>query len=521
MFSNKNEHFSLFLNIKNNIYEILHIDIMLKLKDYLSTEKDSINTVKEARTKKWPDNEKDLNKEPEIKNAVDAEDVNVEKVKSVGPKSVKSGVSAKKNGTKDVWAVDPPLPTWAEDLKKFDIESLDDNAYRVSERLAHKSDFLVLGEAGWAKTSVIEQIAKKHGYNVITVYLDKAAPTDLGGIPVPDTHKGTGALYMNYSVPGWALYMADHPDDKFLLFFDEMNQAPGDVLNALMPIVLKHVVCGIQFDNMVVGAAGNLEEENATLSQINKPLRDRFKPIIQWDSHTPETWESAFKYIRSQYEKEIGAPIIDKFEALCEYFNSPRDVCRVIMNFVLASKSDEKEYTRKRVCREKVEAIIWDDIDSSVRKSAKFNKTMDELAEYLANYIKNGGSKENKSKEDENDDKKTNNRLNDTEKTVIDALIAGNFYNSPEIGGDGNRYVCTLDNVITEIFNPEETGITAEVLRRLVKVMKAQGDEPRFKTKAEAMPTARKNKWLDPADYQGFLVDDTLKKVIKNNPGLE
>ena len=74
---------------------------MLKLKDYLSTEKDSINTVKEARTKKWPDNEKDLNKEPEIKNAVDAEDVNVEKVKSVGPKSVKSGVSAKKNGTKE------------------------------------------------------------------------------------------------------------------------------------------------------------------------------------------------------------------------------------------------------------------------------------------------------------------------------------------------------------------------------------------------------------------------------------
>ena len=140
---------------------------MLKLKDYLSTEKDSINTVKEARTKKWPDNEKDLNKEPEIKNAVDAEDVNVEKVKSVGPKSVKSGVSAKKNGTKDVWAVDPPLTTWAEDLKKFDIESLDDNAYRVSERLAHKSDFLVLGEAGWAKTSVIEQIAKKHGYNVL------------------------------------------------------------------------------------------------------------------------------------------------------------------------------------------------------------------------------------------------------------------------------------------------------------------------------------------------------------------
>ena len=80
LFSNKNEYFSLFLNIKNNIYEILHIDIMLKLKDYLSTEKDSINTVKEARTKKWPDNEKDLNKEPEIKNAVDAEDVNVEKV---------------------------------------------------------------------------------------------------------------------------------------------------------------------------------------------------------------------------------------------------------------------------------------------------------------------------------------------------------------------------------------------------------------------------------------------------------
>ena len=36
--------------------------------------------------------------------------------------------------------------------------------------------------------------------------------------------------------------MKNHPDKQFLLFFDEMNQAADDVMNALMPIVLRNVV---------------------------------------------------------------------------------------------------------------------------------------------------------------------------------------------------------------------------------------------------------------------------------------
>ena len=41
-----------------------------------------------------------------------------------------------------------------------------------------------------------------------------------------------------------------------------MNQAQPCVMNALMPIVLKNVICNVQFDNFMVGAAGNFEDEN-------------------------------------------------------------------------------------------------------------------------------------------------------------------------------------------------------------------------------------------------------------------
>ena len=44
--------------------------------------------------------------------------------------------------------------------------------------------------------------------------------------------------------------------------------------------------------------------------------------------------------------------------------------------------------------------------------------------------------------------------------------------------------------------------------------MKAGGKKPMFQTNEEALPIAKKKKWIDPATVQGFLVNTKLDKPI-------
>ena len=155
--------------------------------------------------------------------------------------------------------------------------------------------FFILGEAGWGKTSIIKDMAKRFKRQVITIYLDKAEKEDLGGIPAP-IKNADGRVTRKMLAPDWAEYMADHPETQFLLFFDEMNQATPDIMNALMPIVLEHQICGKKYDNFFVGAAGNFEHENDAVSDLSAPLTSRFKPIIVWETGTEEAWHEAFEH---------------------------------------------------------------------------------------------------------------------------------------------------------------------------------------------------------------------------------
>ncbi len=86
-----------------------------------------------------------------------------------------------------VWAVEEP--TDDEVAKGVDRDTLNKNKKRILMHLKSNKPFFVQGEAGWGKTSIITKLAHECGRSVITVYLDKAEATDLGGIPVPAESK--------------------------------------------------------------------------------------------------------------------------------------------------------------------------------------------------------------------------------------------------------------------------------------------------------------------------------------------
>ena len=221
------------------------------------------------------------------------------------------------------WAIEPPYDDGA--VEDIPDEDYNDNLLDLQAKFDADEPFFIQGRAGWGKTSIIEDMAKRAGRHVITVYLDKAQATDLGGIPVPIEENGVAKIVN--AMPDWAAYMLAHKNDKFLLFFDEMNQAQPDVMNALMPIVLKNVICNIQFDNFMVGAAGNFEEENENgISELSGPLKSRFKPIIIWNSGTEDDWRSTFKYLHKKWDKKFGKKVVDEFEKRAMLFDNPREL---------------------------------------------------------------------------------------------------------------------------------------------------------------------------------------------------
>ena len=81
-----------------------------------------------------------------------------------------------------------------------------------------------------------------------------------------------------------------------------MNQAAPDVMNALMPIILKNEICGKSFKNYIVGAAGNFEHENDAVNELSEPLLSRFGGIITWKTGGEAEWKSAFNWMKNKWE---------------------------------------------------------------------------------------------------------------------------------------------------------------------------------------------------------------------------
>lgn len=342
-------------------------------------------------------------------------------------------------------------------------------------KIVGKRNFFVQGEAGWGKSAIIKEMALKKGYTVITVFMDKALPEDLDGIPVT---KDNGSKTRQVKVmPVWAQYIADHPETQFLLFFDELNQAPNDVMNAMMPIAHKdRVICGKKFKNYFCGAAGNLDSENE-LNPIRRPVMARFgnKPIrwITGLSDNPKeaeaAWKNAFIHLHENWDKLFDKKLINEFETLClkytpPLFAAPRDLendCIEQLYNYKNSDIDDDDYDRFDletisdiiISVTNTEEGVMYDSDKANKFTTDMKKDIDKLATKCYNYISRGAKKENGRSFDEEDEEKAEKsaELNKNEapesdefdgKDTIDSLINMIAYAGEVVGHDneGNPF---------------------------------------------------------------------------------
>ena len=103
-------------------------------------------------------------------------------------------------------------------------------------------------------------VDKSNSCNLITVYLEKAEATDFAELPTK----------FGKVIPGWMSAIGDADKNmKFVVAFAGIDGVKPEVLNALMPIILKGIIPGVgKKDNFICVFIGNEEE----LSSLPKPI---------------------------------------------------------------------------------------------------------------------------------------------------------------------------------------------------------------------------------------------------------
>ena len=386
------------------------------------------------------------------------------------------GKDAKRNGTGGKFAIDEPTDNDAfEPLSK---DQLNKNMKRLLLKFKADEPFFIMGEAGWGKTSIIKNMAKRFGKTIITVYLDKCEATDLGGIPVPREDK-RGNAYVDSAMPAWAQYMLEHDDQEFLLFFDEMNQADGAVMNALMPIVLETEVCGVKFDNFIVGAAGNFDHENDAVNELSGPLKSRFKPIIVWETGGDAEWKQAFDFMHKEWDGKLGEDgpaYIDLLQENRDLFQNPREVEHKILKW--CSKmidTDDKDLFDVEDYLDRLEGLTKEDLNRTQEDKLK------KLAEATYNLV-NGlplspERKRSKGKE----------MMDETLKNNIKKAMRNGFMTNGPDSPDKRKYGISRENAPLVFCDPEmtENACNREMFDRYINKLEADGIKFKYETDAE------------------------------------
>ena len=392
------------------------------------------------------------------------------------------GQSPEQNGSSKEnvkWALNEPTGDVDDDIDLNDpdnTESVED----LIDKFDAAEDFFIIGRAGWGKTSIIKKLAKKYKRDVITVYLDKAEATDLGGIPVPVEGNKSKAKVKNAlgqdeerefavqikAMPSWAKIMLDNPDRQFLLFFDEMNQAAPDVMNALMPIVLEHEICEVKFDNFFVGAAGNFEDENGAVNELSGPLKSRFKPLITWETGG-QAWKPAFKHLHKKWDNVLGKDFIDQFEAAADVFDNPREIEMKIFDFVAKLKKlgDTGRINANKYLR-RLQNLAKDDLSRT-----QADKVLPKLADAMVACIT---SKETKSDANKPSRKGREMIPENVQKIFKDGMRDGYI----QIEGDDNKYGISKENIADVIISATEddnSGLNAEMIQNYIEKLLEDG----------------------------------------------
>lgn len=139
---------------------------------------------------------------------------------------------------------------------------------------------MLYGAPGVGKSSLIAQIAEKHGYAVLDVRLAQVQPEFLSGIQyVSDDKRSTVSLKPSIIERVESLRAQTHK--PVILLCDELTLAPADTLSAALEVLLDKRAAGFELprDTRVI-AAGNRTTDTSSAMVLDPPVRSRLASVI-------------------------------------------------------------------------------------------------------------------------------------------------------------------------------------------------------------------------------------------------
>lgn len=193
----------------------------------------------------------------------------------------------------------------------------------------NRKNIFVYGTSGIGKSAIVEDYAKEVDKTVITFSLATEMPEAMGGIPHAKTVE-KAVEYFTRLLDERLEPLFKTKGKGYVLFFDEMNQALPEVLNACYSIChpdpSKRNWCGHSLEFAQIVGAGNLptgEDGTVYLNDLPTPLHNRFH-IFEMTANNKDT----MTYLRKKWK---NIPQVAKY--ITEMLNSnipPRDIDEVL-----------------------------------------------------------------------------------------------------------------------------------------------------------------------------------------------
>ena len=136
----------------------------------------------------------------------------------------------------------------------------------VLDAMDNPPALMVYGAPGIGKTSILNAFADKKGYDLRVKHLSRMDSTDWSGVPKQSKdQKFTEFMPISIFRP------LEKNKKKIVLFFDELNTAMPQVLNAALDVILEKKGDGedaVLKEDTIILAAGNLGEEDGTYVDV-------------------------------------------------------------------------------------------------------------------------------------------------------------------------------------------------------------------------------------------------------------
>ena len=165
----------------------------------------------------------------------------------------------------------------------------------ILDKMPNPPALMVYGAPGIGKTSILSDFAKEKNYDLRVKHLSRMDATDWSGIP----KQSEGQSFTEF-MPISIFKPLQKDKNKIIIFFDELNTAMPQVLNAALDVILEKKGEGegaVLPENTIILAAGNLGEEDGTyVETLSAAVKTRMIQV-RMKQETQQWLDWAFRII--------------------------------------------------------------------------------------------------------------------------------------------------------------------------------------------------------------------------------